>query len=286
MTIAEAPITEASSSRYAEVDGVKLHYHEAGSGPVLVLLHGGGPGASAWSNFKQNLAPLAERYRVLLVDQPGYGRSSKVIPEAEARSHMAARLLVGLFDQLGIERAHLVGNSFGGRTALNIALQWPERVDRLVLMGPAGGSLNIFFPEPTEGMKHLHNFFSEPGPSKDRMRALISTFVYDQSLVNDGLVEERYQAAVEPETREFYEHFLSKPDSREPQIWREIDKIQHKTLLVWGRDDRTNPFEGGLFMLKRMPNARLHVFPKCGHWVQMEQCDEFNALLDNFLSQS
>jgi len=286
MTTAEMQLTEASTSRVAEIDGVTLHYHEAGTGPALVMLHGGGPGASAWSNFKQNLEPLSHRYRVLLVDQPGYGRSSKTIPENEARSHMAARLLVGLLDQLGIDQAHMVGNSFGGRTALNVALQWPERVGRLVLMGPAGGSLNIFVPEPTEGMKHLHNFFSAPGPSRERMRNLISTFVYDQSLVNEALVEERYQAAVEPETREFYEHFLSKPDSREPQIWREIDKIKHRTLLVWGRDDRTNPFEGGLFMLKRMQNARLHVFPQCGHWVQMEQCDEFNALLDNFLTQA
>jgi pimeloyl-ACP methyl ester carboxylesterase len=285
MNVLDSEITEASTSRTAVIEGVTLHYHEAGEGEALVLLHGGGPGASAWSNFKQNIAPLSKSYRVILLDQPGYGRSAKVIPEDEARSHMAARLLVGLLDHLGIERAHLVGNSFGGRTAMNVALKWPGRVDRLVLMGPAGGSLNILFPEPTEGMKHLHNFFSAPGPSRERMRDLIKCFVYDQSLVNEELVDERYAAATEPETRKFYEHFLSKPDHREPQIWREIEKIPHRTLLVWGRDDRTNPFEGGLFMLKRMQDARLHVFPKCGHWVQMEARDEFNALLDSFLCQ-
>jgi pimeloyl-ACP methyl ester carboxylesterase len=277
--------TEASTSRYATIDGMKVHYNEVGAGPALILLHGGGPGASGWSNFKQNVPELSRHFRVLLIDQPGYGKSDKVIPEKEARSELASRLIAGLLDQLSIKKAHVLGNSFGGRTAIQLALRHAQRVDRLILMGPAGGSLNIFSPEPTEGMKHLHGFFSAPGPSKERMREFIKVFVHDQTLVTDALIDERFAAATEPETRRFYEHFLSKPDAREPQIWREIDKIQHRTLLVWGRDDRTNPFEGGIFMLKRMFDARLHVFPRCGHWAQLEHRDEFNALLRTFLDQ-
>nr|ART36371.1 C558 [uncultured bacterium] len=275
--------TEKSTSRYATIDGVKLHYNDAGEGEPLILLHGGGPGASGWSNFKQNVPELSRHYRVLLVDQPGYGKSDKVIPEKEARSELASRLIVGLLDQLKIEKAHVLGNSFGGRTAINLALRWPERVSRLILMGPAGGSLSIYSPEPTEGMKHLHGFFAAPGPSVEKMRNLVKTFMFDASKVTETLIEERYAAATEPETRKFYEHFLSKPDSREPQVWREIDKIAHRTLLVWGRDDRANPFEGGLFMLKRMQDARLHIFPRCGHWAQLEHCDEFNGVLSTFL---
>ncbi|WP_292023093.1 alpha/beta fold hydrolase [Maritimibacter sp. UBA3975] len=275
--------TEESTSRFATVDSIRLHYHEAGEGEALVMLHGAGPGASGWSNYWQNVEELSKSYRVILLDQPGYGKTDKVIPENEARSEFSARLLVGLLDQLGIDKAHMVGNSFGGRTSLVMALRYPDRVGRLVMMGPAGGSLNIFMPEPTEGMKLLHGFFKEPGPSREKMRQIVDTFLYNKELATDALVDSRYAVAVEPETRKFYEHFLSTPDKREPELWRELEKIKHRTLLVWGRDDRTNPFEGGLFMLKRMPDARLHVIPQCGHWVQYEKCDEFNAILTSFI---
>lgn len=279
-------LTFEATSRTAVVDGHEIHYHDAGSGTPLVLLHGGGPGASGWSNFHQNLAGLSKAYRVLLVDQPGYGRSTKTPPVDECRSEMSMRLLVGLLDELGIDRPHILGNSFGGRTALQMALHHPDRVANLVLMGPAGGSLNIYAPEPTEGMKHLHGFFAEPGPSIEKMQSLVDTFLYDKSLSTPELVRSRYEAAVDPETRAFYTQFLSTPDTREPELWRDLSRIPHRTLLLWGRDDRTNPFEGGLFMLKRMPNAQLHVFPRCGHWVQFEQGQEFERVLNAFLETS
>lgn len=275
--------TEESTSRFAEVEGIKVHYNEAGKGETIVMLHGGGPGASGWGNYQHNLEELSQHYRLLLVDQAGYGKTDKVIPKTEARSELSARLVVGLLDQLGIQKANIVGNSFGGRTAIMIALRYPERLNKLILMGPAGGSLNLFSPEPTEGMKLLHQFFHEPGPSREKMEKLVTAFLYDASLGTDEMIDSRYNVAVEPETRKFYEHFLSKPDSREPQLWRELEKIGHPTLLVWGRDDRTNPYEGGLFMLKRMRDVRLHIISQCGHWVQFEKCREFNKLLRSFV---
>ncbi|MCR1784993.1 alpha/beta fold hydrolase [Nocardioides carbamazepini] len=283
MTNTLEELTFESTSRTVIVDGHRMHYNEAGIGTPIVLLHGGGPGASGWSNFHQNLSRLAKTYRVLLVDQPGYGNSTKTPPVDECRSEMAMRLLVGLLDELNIDRTHLLGNSFGGRTAIQTALRHPDRVDNLVLMGPAGGSLNIFAPEPTEGMKHLHGFFAEPGPSMEKMQSLVDTFLYDRSLSTPELVRSRYEAAVHPDTRAFYTKFLSTPDAREPELWRDLGRIPHRTLLMWGRDDRTNPYEGGLFMLKRMPNAQLHVFPQCGHWVQFEQAQEFERVLGAFL---
>lgn len=277
------PLTEASTAQHVEIDGTSINFHDAGSGEVLVMLHGGGPGASGWSNFKQNLPELTKHYRVLLIDQPGYGKSSKEIPVDEPRSQLAARMVIGVLDHLNIAKAHVLGNSFGGRTALLMAMKWPDRVNRLILMGPAGGSVNVLSPDPTEGMKLIHGFFAAPGPSVEKMRKLVTTFIYDASKVTDELIQERYEAAIEPGTRRFHEHFLSTPDAREPQLWKEIDKIPHRTLLVWGRDDRFNPMESGLFMLKRMQDARLHVFSRCGHWVQAEKTDEFNAVLDTFL---
>ena len=124
---------------------MRLHYHEAGDpeSPTVVLLHGGGPGASSWSNFSRNIGVLARHFHVLAVDQPGYGHSDKHT-EHEQYNRYSATALLGLFDQLGIERAALVGNSLGGGTAVRFALDNPKRAGRLVLMGPGGLSVNLF----------------------------------------------------------------------------------------------------------------------------------------------
>ncbi|MGH3450842.1 MAG: alpha/beta fold hydrolase, partial [Haloechinothrix sp.] len=147
---------EATSQR-VDVGGFSLHYHLAGpdGAPALVLLHGGGPGASAWSNFGRNLPVLAERFRVIAVDQPGFGHSDK--PEVEGQFFgFSADALKRLLDVLDIERAHLIGNSLGGGTAVRFALRHPTRAGRLVLMAPGGLNLSVFSPDPTEGIKKLY----------------------------------------------------------------------------------------------------------------------------------
>ena len=137
MTVSQA-LTKEATSRYAELKEMRVHYHDAGQGPVLVMLHGGGPGASGWSNFKQNLPALTTRFRVLLVDQPGFGGTDK--PEHdEPQPELTARVLVELLDHLGIARVTPVGNSMGGAASLEFTLSYPDRVDRLILMAPAGG---------------------------------------------------------------------------------------------------------------------------------------------------
>src|SRR3982074_1219865 len=162
-------LTFESTSRFAEVDvdgPLKLHYHEAGSSfagnrQTVVLLHGGGPGASSWTNFSRNIAVLAQQFHVLAVDQPGYGHSDKRAEHGQF-THYAARALNGLFGQLELRRVPLVGNSLGGGTAVRFALDYPDRAGRLVLMGPGGLSVNLFAPDPTEGVKRLGKFSSQP----------------------------------------------------------------------------------------------------------------------------
>ena len=132
----------------------------SGRAPV-VMLHGGGPGASAWSNFGPNLPVFAGRFRTLMVDMPGFGRSDKP-PVTGNYFTFAADALAGLLGELGIGRVHLVGNSLGGGTAVRFALTHPERAGRLVLMGPGGLNLNVFAPDPTEGVKALAAFSGRP----------------------------------------------------------------------------------------------------------------------------
>ena len=152
-----------------------LHYEQAGAraGTPVVMLHGGGPGASGMSNFGRNLPVFAQRFRTLVVDQPGFGKSDK--PPVEGNYFtFAARALADLLDELGVGRVHLVGNSLGGGTAVRFALSYPERAARLVLMGPGGLSLNVFAPDPTEGVRRLAEFPAPPGPSREKMAAFLA----------------------------------------------------------------------------------------------------------------
>ena len=284
-------LTFDETSRTAKAGDVTLHYHEAGAptdlggGLPLVMLHGGGPGASAWSNFGSCLERFAADFRVLLVDQPGFGGSEKVAVEGHFFTY-AADKLAGLLDELGIDRIHLLGNSLGGGTATRFALQHPKRVGRLILMGPGGLQQPIFTPDPSEGLKRLYAFGAEP--TRENMRAFISVMVHDQSLVTDELVDERFASATEPGRREAMASmgasFMDPDTYEEGMLWREAYKIRHHTLLTWGREDRVNPLDGALLALKLIPKASLHVFPNCGHWAQIEAAQAFHAVSREFLA--
>ncbi|SFS63802.1 4,5:9,10-diseco-3-hydroxy-5,9,17-trioxoandrosta-1(10),2-diene-4-oate hydrolase [Saccharopolyspora flava] len=268
--------------------GLTLHYHEAGAGneTTVVMLHGGGPGASAWSNFSRNIEAFAEEFHVIAVDQPGFGKSSKPTEHGQYFTHSASALHE-LFDVLGVGKAHLLGNSLGGGTAVRFALNFPDRAGRLVLMGPGGLSLNVFAPDPTEGVSKLGQFGAPPGPSKDKLEAFLRTMVHDQSLITEELLEERFAAASAPESlaamKAMGKSFAQPETFEEGLLWREAYKLRQRVLLIWGREDRVNPLDGALVALKLLPRAQLHVFGGCGHWAQLEKFEEFNKLTRDFL---
>jgi 4,5:9,10-diseco-3-hydroxy-5,9,17-trioxoandrosta-1(10),2-diene-4-oate hydrolase len=265
---------------------MKLHYEQAGAGPPVIMLHGGGPGASGMSNFSRNLPVFAEHFRTIVVDQPGFGKSEKP-PVKGNYFTFAANALAEMLDELGIGRIHLVGNSLGGGTAVRFALNFPERTGDLVLMGPGGLSLNVFAPDPTEGVKRLAEFPAPPGPTREKMEAFVRTMIFDQRLVTDELIDERFAAASDPESlaamaglgASFFD-----PDCFEDgMLWREAHRLRNRVLLIWGREDRVNPLDGALVAMKLIRKAQLHVFGGCGHWAQLEKFDEFNRLAIAFL---
>ncbi|MFI9045901.1 4,5:9,10-diseco-3-hydroxy-5,9,17-trioxoandrosta-1(10),2-diene-4-oate hydrolase [Streptomyces sp. NPDC053427] len=286
-------ITYESTSKTVKVaraGGLSLHYNEAGprDAPVVIMLHGGGPGASGWSNFGRNMPVFAEHFRTLLIDQPCYGASDKPEPDKDFFS-FAADAVAALMDQLGLKEAHFIGNSLGGGTATRMALDHPDKVGKLLLMGPGGISLNLFSPDPTEGIKKLFAFNAADGsgePTREQMRDFLLTMAYDPAIVTDAFVEERYAQAVDPDARlgtaRMGASFAKWP--QDTMLWREAHRITHPTLITWGREDRTNPLDGALVALKTIPDARLHVFPHCGHWAQTERFDEFNRLAIDFFS--
>ncbi len=274
---AVAHLTEESTSKYAQAGSMRLHYNEAGAGDPVIMLHGGGPGASGWSNFQHNVGPLAEQYRTLLVDLPGFGKSDSVVL-TEPRTQVGARAIRDLMDMLGIEKASLVGNSMGGGTSINFAIDYPDRIDKLVVMGSVGGGQSILVPMPTEGIKVLNQVFANP--TADGMRRLIQLMVFDSSFLTDELVQQRLSAALNPDHLEA----RKKSSSGQRDLSRDLDKVKAKTLVIWGRDDRVVPLDTGLRLLWGIPDAQFHVYSKCGHWAQTEHADEFNRLVADFLS--
>ena len=256
--------------------------------PVLVMLHGGGPGASGVANYHQNLAALTKRFRVVLPDQPGFGGSYRPTQEElDARSitQIAVDALVEAFDRLGIDSFHLLGNSLGGAAAIALAQQHPGRVSRLVLMAPGGGWLP-FGPTPTEGQKEMWKYYNGEGPTLKKMKSFIGVMTAEPKKWT-ATAEARYESSLDPSHVEFYhrlnDHF-AKRRGMDP-LWRDLHKVKAPTLLLWGRDDRTITLEGAQIMLKYIRDVQLHVFGNCGHWVQLERQAEFERLVADHLTE-
>jgi 4,5:9,10-diseco-3-hydroxy-5,9,17-trioxoandrosta-1(10),2-diene-4-oate hydrolase len=273
-----------STSRFLEGE-YRLHYHEAGSGPALLLLHGSGPGVSGWSNFRGNLPVFARHFRTVVMDMPGFGRSERP-PLDRAYPRVAADHVLRLLDALGIEKAHLLGNSMGGYVAFEFALAYPDRVDRLVGMGPGGLAANVLGPDPSEGARRLADFMM--APSKAAMEAWVDTMVANKAVVDDALIEERLANALAPGALDAaMAIFASLGQHPEPvPLYARVRAIKAPTLITWGRDDRMLPVEGALFGFRQMPNAELHLFSRCGHWAQVERKADFERLVIDFLTRS
>ena len=283
MTPAAEGLTAESTSRFVHAAGVRLHYHEAGEGPVLLCIHGGAPGAYGWGNFGRNVPELAKHFRVLVVDLPGYGKSEK--PEITGgRYGFYARTFAAMLKVLDIERAHVVGMATGGAAAIVMAVEQPDLVDRLVLVSSAGG-LPLFTPMPSEGQKVIQSYYGGDGPSPAKMRAYLELMMYDSAAVTDDLVRERYEASIEPEfmTRAPEGHGAANGPVAEP-VWRDLDRIAAPTLVVWGRDNRVQGYDNALFMLGRIPDVQVHIFGRTGLWVPFERPAQFTRLLTGFLA--
>jgi 2-hydroxy-6-oxo-octa-2,4-dienoate hydrolase len=261
-----------------DANGVKTNYLEAGQGDAVVLVHGSGPGVTAYANWRLVIPALADRFRVVAPDMVGFGFSERPA-DTEYSVQTWADQVVGLLDALGIARASIVGNSFGGAIALRVATQHPGRLDRLVLMG----SMGVAFPI-TEGLDRVWGYT----PSFENMRKVLDVFAYDRELVPDELAEVRYRASMQPGFQESYSAMFPAPRQRWVDAMRtpgeEIRKIPHETLIVHGREDQVIPLDTSLALVRLIDRAQLHVYPHCGHWTQIERSADFNRLVRDFLT--
>lgn len=281
------PWTETGTSKFVSIregnSDLKIHYNDTEVGnEVVVMLHGSGPGASGWANFNRNIQPLTDAgYRVILMDCPGWSKSDTVL-NTGSRSHLNARVLKGLIDALGLEKVHIIGNSMGGHSTVAFTLDYPEHVDKIILMGGGTGGGSLFTPMPAEGIKRIGKLYREP--TMDNLRDMMDIFVYDTSHLTETLFQTRLNNMLA--RRDHLDNFvksLSANPRQFPDVGHRLGEIKNETLIVWGRDDRFVPMDIGLRLLNGIPRSELHIFNRCGHWVQWEYADKFNRMVLDFL---
>jgi 2-hydroxy-6-oxonona-2,4-dienedioate hydrolase len=277
-----ADLTETGTSRSVETPSGTVHYNEAGpaDGHPIVMLHGSGAGATGWSNFRGQMQYLADRYRVIAVDMPGWGASAPAT--YEQRNHPVTA--IEFLDALGIEKAAFVGNSMGGATSLKVTADHPERVTHLVTLGSGAPGVRLFLPGggPSEGYKLLLAAYRDPRP--EQMQKFVDVFCFDERFRSPELAKERSDLALaHPEHLANFVAGIGRP-RRGTATEEEIAGITVPTLIIHGRDDRVVPYENGLKLCALIPDSRLVVFNQCGHWAQVEKADEFNRLLDDFVA--
>jgi pimeloyl-ACP methyl ester carboxylesterase len=264
--------------RTVAVHGVATNYHDQGAGAPVLLIHGSGPGVSAWANWRAVLPRLSRRLRVVAPDLLGFGYTERP-PGLRYGPDVWLDHLLGFLDALDLPRVSVVGNSLGGALALRLAAAAPDRVDRLVLMGSAG----IPFPI-TDGLDAVWGF----EPSLDGMRRLIRIFTHEPTTGTDELARLRLRAATRPGVHEAYARMFPAPRQASVDALAlpddTIAALPHETLLVHGRDDQVVPLRTSLRLLDLIDRSQLHVFAGCGHWVQIERAAPFAALVEHFLT--
>lgn len=260
-------------------NGIPTNYQDHGSGPPVLLIHGSGPGVTGWANWRLTIPALASDFRTIAPDMVGFGYTDR---PAGIRYDMDTWVdhALGVLDALDIEKAHVIGNSFGGALALALSIRAPERVGKLVLMGSAGLSFPI-----TEGLDRVWGY----EPSVASMRAMLDIFAYDRSIMSDDLARMRYEASIRPGYQESFSQLFPVP--RQASVDRlasaedEIRALTNDTLIVHGREDNVIPLSSSYRLFDLIPRSQLHVFGHCGHWTQIEHAARFNQLVSSFLKE-
>lgn len=248
----------------------------------VIFLHGGGPGVTAESNWRDVLPGFSGSYRVVAPDLAGYGNTDHPdpVPQGGLMGWMRLRVeqILTLMDELDIAKAHLVGNSMGGALALHLVMTSPERFQSVVLMGSAGAPST-----PTPEVIRMLNFYKDPTPAA--LGNLLKWFVYDENIIGDKLnqiVQERFEEVMRPEVRRSYESMFSTSPAEVIVPPSALRRMNMPFLLVHGRDDRFVSVDSSVYMLQHLPNVQLHVFDRCGHWAQLERKESFTKLVTDF----
>ncbi len=263
--------------QHIQTGAISTNYHDVGSGEPVLLLHGSGPGVSAWANWRLSIQGLKQDFRLLAPDLAGFGFTEA--PQGIVYSRdVWLKQIVDFLDAVGVQKVNVIGNSFGGSMALALAIHHPQRVNKLILMGSVGVPFEL-----TPGLDAVWGYT----PAEENMRAIMRVFAYNQALVGDDLVRMRYEASKRAGVQEAYAAMFPAPRQRWVEAMAHdealIRGIAHKTLLVHGRDDKVIPLSTSLTLQQWIDDSQLHIFGRCGHWTQIEHAAAFGQLVSNFL---
>lgn len=271
----------AEKGKFIEAGGISTHYHEAGEGEPLLLIHGSGPGVSAWANWRLVFPELSQKFHLYAPDIVGFGYTERK-DGMEYNVEVWVQHLISFIETLNLAPLSIVGNSMGGALALQLAYRRPDLVKKLILMGSVG----IRFPL-SAGLDAVWGY----KPSLENMKDLIEIFSYDQTYAkNNDLIRMRYEASIEEGFQEAFSSMFPEPRQRHIDALalteEQLKEINLPVLLIHGREDRVIPLETTSWRLSQLiENAELHVFPHCGHWTQIEKTKPFVKLVANFLEQ-
>ena len=254
----------------------KIHYLSFGEGEAVVFLHGSGPGASGYSNFKQNIAAIVEAgRRAIVFDMIGFGYSSKP-KDRDYTTELFASTITNALKVIGVERCVLVGNSLGGAVSIRIAIDNPDLVDGLVLMAPGGiETSEVYYNMP--GIKSMIAGFVGGTLDFDGLRALLEMLVEDTSLIDDELVAERL-AILKTQPVEVLSRLVV------ANMENELSALRCPILGFWGQKDQFTPVSGFNKIINANPNSVFTIVANCGHWVMVERSKMFDNHLQQFLN--
>tara|TARA_Y100000588_G_scaffold223048_2_gene236970 strand:- start:3039 stop:3869 length:831 start_codon:yes stop_codon:yes gene_type:complete len=259
--------------------GITTNYHDVGNGSPVLLIHGSGPGVTGWANWRLTLPELAKFHRALAPDMVGFGYTERPTG-IEYNFNTWIDHAIGFLDALGLEQVDLIGNSFGGGLSLAIAIRYPERVRRLVLMGAVGVHFTL-----TPGLDAVWGY----EPSVENMRALLDVFAFNRGLMTDDLARMRFEASVRPGVHEAYSKMFPPPRQRWVDAMAsdetDVASLPHETLIFHGREDEVIPLSNALRFAELIPRSQLHVFSHCGHWTQIEHASRFSRMVIDFFAE-
>lgn len=275
--------SKEATDHFQEINGVMLHYNELGSGPTLICTHGGGPGANAWDNTKWIFGELAEHFHTILLDTPGYGESQKYVSRNGVPMDIfVSKFIIGLMDHLGIDRAHLHGSAQYAPAVVRTAIDFPNRVGKLIITCSGIGDPVPDAPERSgraPGLESL-NIFAD-NPTRENMVKTMEFFTKRPEFRTEAIVDARFEAALREGVIESRREMKSSSNSN---LQPELHKLKAESLVLWGNEDNVTYVDHALRALYNMPKSRAIIFgDQSGHFVFQEHPEACAHYIIDFL---
>ena len=266
---------EPPRGEFVQNGELRTHYLSYGEGPAVVFLHGSGPGASAYSNFKHNIDAVVEAgHRAVLIDMVGFGYSDKPT-DCDYTTELFASNVKGTLDHLGIKQCTLLGNSLGGAICIRLALDFPQMVSRLIMMAPGGiEEKATYFAMP--GIAKMVSAFVGGELDRNGLREVLHTLVFDSKHVTDELVEERF-CILQTQPKDVLSRMII------PSMGEQLGDLKCPVYGFWGEQDEMTPVSGASRFTQQCEQAQFITLAHCGHWVMVEHAQLFNAYLSGIL---